>query len=199
MRNLLNQVIRRAEANQKTAETTAASFFTVVSDIRGEIEKSKARLAAVRALPLPPDQAKAAASRWLDDQTGGAFSPSAFAAGGDAEPQLSGYVNEGATDAPRLARVALPGAFSLLAAAMRPALLEFMNAQIDQWYKGRNHADAVQKAAMAGEIDAEILALERQEEIATRAAERAGVTIARRGDARPEIVIASDDALAAAA
>ncbi len=84
----------------------------------------------------------------------------------------------------------------MLAAAMRPALLEFMHREIDAWYSARDHADAARKATLVGELQAEILALERQEEIATRAAERAGVTIARRGDARPELVISADAELA---
>lgn len=88
-------------------------------------------------------------------------------------------------------------ALGLLALGNRDALVTAMSKAIATRYEGLAHASAEEQARMLAETDAEILRLCKQEEATIRAAEAAGVPIARREDAPPAVVLSFDEDLAA--
>jgi hypothetical protein len=157
----------------------------------------------VRARPVPYDEACAALRR--DLAVMGADVIDGLALGGlmrpDGAPRFKPerpsprLVNMG--DGPPVVMPAPgPHPLALLAAAVPDALASAIEAKLAAAYQ--NAAEPMTEADKAAEmarIDGELSDLERAEEAAIRAAEAAGMSIMRRGDADPSAVLAPDAAL----
>ena len=157
----------------------------------------------VSARPVPFEEAAAALRRDLEAM--GAEALEGIALGGLMRPERAPRFRP-EKPAPRLVNmgdgppvVLPPGGpdpLALLAAAVPDALAAAIEARLAAAYENAPEPiTAADKAAELARIDGELADLERAEEAAIRAAEAAGMSVLRRGDADPAAVLAPDSAL----
>jgi hypothetical protein len=196
--NLASAVVAASASKKANAAAVAMSGLrSEVHECREWLKTHKGRLVDAHNLRNPPDAAKKAVARWLDELAETAPDVSGFTVGTAGNwPSFSEFVPTGENGGRFMLK---PQAVGLLVAALKPAIQKHLFEELDGIYEGVDYATPEQRAAIIKEIEREIRDVEIAEEAAIRAAERAGVTIARRADATVEIVIAADDALAAAA
>lgn len=87
----------------------------------------------------------------------------------------------------------------LLVATAMPALRKIVQGQLDDLTAGRETLTPAARAKKLDQAKADLFNLELREESAIRAMEAAGMDIARRADADPRALLASDKSLATAA
>lgn len=88
-------------------------------------------------------------------------------------------------------------ALALISYCCRDVVMSRLGEIVADQFEGKQFATAEEQARLLAEADAEILQLSKAEERAIRAAEAAGVSIARREDAMPAVVLSFDEDLAA--
>lgn len=155
-----------------------------IESLRGEIADRRSDLSTIEAMAVPPEAAKASKEAWLDSLIErGMFPVSCFSTG-----RASSWPIIHQDNAARI----IP---ALMAAAMREQLSAYLDAAIEDDYEGRLFGSDAEREQRLAETHADIRMLEIAEERLIRAAEAAGLSILRRGDANPEIVIAADGEL----
>ena len=155
-----------------------------IESLRAQIAARRSDLAAIEAMAVPPEAAKASKEAWLDSLIErGMFPVSCFSTG-----RASSWPIIHQDNAARL----LP---ALMAAAMREQLSAYLDAAIEDDYEGRLFGTEAEREQRLAETHADIRLLEVAEERLIRAAEAAGLSILRRDEANPEIVIAHDSEL----
>lgn len=176
------------ERQRKASE----DVFATIEDLRRQLVALHDERAAIEDAPQPVAQAEADLDAWLDEIEASAGLP------------VSGFLRGDRSGWPSLGVVLRPGqktpdasaaveqVFALLIATNRDAVRGMMAGAIADALEGKRPLSAEDRAARLREIDAEADRLERAEEALVRAAEAAGLPILRRGDARPEVVLAFD-------
>lgn len=170
------------------------------ADALGTVDELRDRLAALReerdqvlAAPVPEAEALRDLDRWLDHVEASAGLPvRGFMHGGE-WPNLAVVLRPGQKTVD--ASPAIDQLFALMVATNRPAIRALMAAAIADEYEGQAPLDADARASRLREIDGDLDRLEKVEEVLIRQAEALGLPILRRGDARPEVVLAADEAL----
>ncbi len=164
-----------------------------LDDIRGLIQHMRTSRALAACAPRPLAETLAAFDAWLDVRSAEAIDRLNI-------HYLIERMHNGALELPVLVGEdralslgpAVDQLFALFLMVNRHRLREVIAQQLEKLMLGRNPlTDAEQREKLA-DLDREILAGERSEEITIRKLERAGVEIARRPDASPLAVLAAD-------
>lgn len=186
--------IKSLVARQEAAVRDVHASLADVRERRLALLAERERIANA---PIPLDAAELALDAWLDEIAGGVnFSVRSLAyPTWNSRPSL-GFIRR--PDTPMLdAQPAVMQVFSLLVASNRAGVRDLFARALADDLEGIETVTNADRARRLGALDAEILAIERAEEQLIREAEVAGLPILRREDARPEIVLLSDAALAA--
>lgn len=169
----------------KSAPAISAADIETVRERIVSLTEERTR---IEALPRPPEETLERLEGWLDecvDRADLSYFAGKFRWGtASSQPVLNA---EGG------AMLAL----ALISYCCRDVVMARMGEIVADMFEGKQSATAEEQARMLGETDAEILRLCKQEEAAIRAAEAAGVFIARREDAPPAVVLSFDRDLAA--
>lgn len=171
---------------KKTVAELNADFFADLTALRDNREDLLEERQAVENSLLPQDDTMKAVDSWLDEiERQGELPVGGFAAGS-------------AGDHPRLYG---PGAVMWLAALIiginRKAVREHIADLVGEYYLPRLSCTAAEKASRLAAIDAQIRELEVREEALVRQGEAIGLSVLRREDADPAVVVARDEDLAA--
>ncbi len=192
MKSIAN--IRQLLSRQQSA---ARDAFAAIEEVRERRLALVAEREHVAAAPMPPDDATPAVEAWLDE-TAAAFDVSFRSLvfpQWNSSPSLSFPLNHGAAGVN--AAPAVRQLLGLLVMTNRDAVRDIIERSLADAVEGRGTISNADRARRLASLDAEVTAVERAEEVLIREAEAAGLPVLRREDARPEIVLLSDVALAA--
>lgn len=174
-----------------------ADTFRVIDALRESVAEAKARLARIEAAPVPPAEALAALSAWIDakatvgvDRLGldHVLEPGRAAQGIRLPVMLTRTEGGAVPDT----SAAIDALFGLVLAVNRDAVLHLVKGQLADLAEGRDVIPAAERHARIEAARADVLSAELHEEAACRALERLGIEVARRGDADPRALLASD-------
>lgn len=166
----------------------------LASDPRAEVDAIRRRIELLArerehmdAMPLPPAEAEDAFAAFLDanlDRAGLVDLVGNFGSdrGAHAWPSVNAANGHALV-------------FGLLVLIGRDQLVAEYGKIIRDAYDGRQSASVEEKREMLSRLDEEVDRLSRQEEAIIRSAETRGITIPRRPDAPPAVVLAYDEAL----
>lgn len=183
MKNLLKSLTATRSA---TAEALDALDL-----LREGIAAKHGEIARIAAAPAPVEDTMAAFDGWMDSfatDAVDALRPGRLLAPGAAG---QGLPLSGFPDGTRAAEVVL----GLLIAVKRQAFTALVRGQIEDMTMGVETMSAATRQKKMDRARAELQEAEMLEETCIRALEQAGVMVARRPDASPGAVLASEDAL----
>ena len=177
-----------------------ADTFRVIDALRESVADAKARLARIEAAPVPPAEALAALSDWIDatatrgvDRLGlSHFLEAGRAAQGIRLPVTLTRTEGGPVPDTSGAVEAL---LALILATSRDKVLDLVRGQLSDLAEGRDVIPAAERHARIEAARADVLEAELAEEAACRALERLGIEVARRADLDPRAALASDASL----
>jgi len=192
MKSIAN--IRQLLSRQQAASRDA---FAAIDEVRSRRLALVAERDRVANAPVPLEDAERALDAWLDEIAGGVnFSVRSLAYPTWGSRPSLGFIRR--PDAPMLdAQPAVEQVFAMLIASNRAAVRDLFARALADDLEGIETVTNADRARRLGALDAEIMAIERAEEALIREAEAAGLPVLRREDARPEIVLLTDAALAA--
>ncbi|MHC9236619.1 hypothetical protein ACX9MO_13375 [Pseudooceanicola sp. 502str34] len=179
----------------------AAEARQNIDALREEIAEVKNTISRLRSAPQPVAEAMEAFDRWSEKVADAGVAamhpehllqPEAAARGLRLPYATVNVEGERHTNFDRVDEVLL----GLVLAASMPALREIVEGQLDGLVEGRETLSADARAERIAEAEDDLLQLELTEEAAVRSMEAAGVVIARRADADPRAILASDASLA---
>lgn len=168
-----------------------------LEEIRELIAGQRGIISEIIAAPRPVEDAMADLDVWLDQAATTAVD----------QLRLGGKLRPGASAALELPMFRAPGqvvadalpavqvVLGLLVAANRPAFSDLIRGQLEDLADGHETLDDDARAERLAAAEAELLRLELAEEGHVRDLEAAGITTARRPDADPRALLASDAAL----
>ena len=174
-----------------------ADTFRVIDALRESVADAKARLARIEAAPVPPAEALAAFADWLDATATRAVDRlglSHFLEAGRAAQGIRLPVTLTRTEGGPVPDTsgALDALFGLVLAVNRDAVVRLVKGQLADMAEGRDVIPATERTARIEAARADVLEAELAEEAACRALEKLGIEVARRGDADPRALLASD-------
>jgi len=186
--------IRQLLSRQQAASRDA---FAAIEEIRSRRLALVAERERIENAPVPLEDAERELDAWLDQIAGGAnFSVRSLAYPTWGSRPSLGFIRR--PDTPMLdAQPAVEQLFSMLVASNMAGVRDFFARALADDLEGKDVVDNGERARRLGALDAEITAVEKVEETLIREAELAGLPVLRREDARPEIVLLPDAALAA--
>jgi len=186
--------IRQLLSRQQAASRDA---FAAIEEIRSRRLALVAEREHIESAPMPPDDAAPAIEAWLDEVAAGfdVSFRSMLHPDWRSSPGLSFPRNHGGSGVD--AAPAVRQLLGLLIMTNRDAVRDIVKRSLEDAVEGRETVTNADRARRLGALDAEITAVEKVEEILVREAEQAGLPVLRREDARPEIILLSDVALAA--
>lgn len=178
-------------------QAASRDAFAAIAEVRERRLALLAEREHVAAAPMPPDDATPAVEAWLDEVAAGfdVSFRSMLHPDWRSSPGLSFPRNHGGSGVD--AAPAVRQLLGLLVMTNRDAVRDIIERSLADAVEGREAISNADRARRLGALDAEITAIERAEEALVREAEAAGLPVLRREDARPEIVLSSDVALAA--
>lgn len=188
--NSIKGLLSRQQAASRDA-------FAAIDEVRSRLLALVAEREHIESAPMPPDDAAQAVEAWLDE-TAAAFDVSfrsMLHTDWRSSPGLSfprQHGGAGLDAAPAVRQL-----FGLVVMINRAAVRDIIVRSLEDAVEGRSTISSADRARRLGALDAEITAVEKVEEALIREAEVAGLPVLRREDARPEIVLLSDAALAA--
>lgn len=180
-------------------QAVVADASAALDALREQVEVAREELRRVESAPVPADEALADLAEWIDRaatdavdrlNVGYLTAPGRAAQGLRLPFPIS--PGSGAVDAGPAVQIL----FGLFLATNRAALLEILGGQLRDLTAGRETISAAERAERVTAAKEALLQAEMAEEAACRALEASGVPVARRSDADPRAVLASDDALA---
>jgi len=186
--------IRSLMARQEAAVRDVHSSLADVRERRLALLADRER---VENAPVPLEDAERALDAWLDQVAGeSAFSVRSLAyPTWGSSPSLA-FIRR--PDTQMLdAKPAVEQILALLVASNRAGVRDLFARALADELEGKDAIDNGDRARRLAAIDAEIAAVEKVEETLIREAELAGLPVLRREDARPDVVLLSDAALAA--
>jgi hypothetical protein len=171
---------------KKTVAELNRDYFVDLTALRENREDLLKERQAVENALLPKASAMKAVDEWLDDiEEQGELKVSGFAIGSPGDwPMMRGQIG-------------VMWLAALLVGINRKAIREHVAALVDEYYLPRVSCTAAEKAARLAEIDGRLLELEIVEERLVRQGEAIGLSVLRREDADPAVVIARYEDLAA--
>jgi hypothetical protein len=179
----------------QTSRTATTSALQVVDQIRAAISAKKEEIAALQRAPRPVAEAMRLFDAWADHEATKAVDAlridvlldSSVATPGLRLPMTGIPQQTGANAAP--AAEALLG---LILLTCRNQVRAVIQGQLSDMLDGREALTNAERATRLTRAQADLAEAERTEEAAIRSLEAVGVTIARRADASPAAVLASD-------
>lgn len=185
-----------------TAHRAAASdALGVLDQVRESVAAAKAELAQIERAPVLVTEAMGEFGDWLDAAATNAvdrlnvsylLEPNRAASG----LKLPFVVTRGPDGAlVQDATMAVETLLGLVLAANRKAVLELVKGQLSDFADGRETIAGDDRAARVAAAQADLLSAELMKEAAIRQLEWMGVEVARRADADPAAVLASDASL----
>lgn len=180
------------------SRSVTSEALDAVDGVRESIAQKRMEIDLLERAPLPVSDALRAFDCWADDAATRAIDSLAIERLIDPSAQAAGL---------RLPLVTLPGQpvpnvqpaaealLGLIVLACRPALRKVIEGQLTDLTQGRPVLSDQERAAKIAEATGLLRQAEALEEIAVRQLEGAGVAVARRADADPAIVLATDAAL----
>lgn len=174
---LLNTVKAKVAAARKALQTASGS----VADVRAAVVRLQDERRAVEAAPIPQDEAIPLVDTFV---TGALFGLSQFSS-------VEDIVASAAHGRPiDLRALTADQRVAVLVAALGPVLrVRFREVLADHYGDLAVGLAADDRQARLRAIDAELVALEREEETLIRELAEAGVVVDRRGDASPAVVL----------
>ena len=163
-----------------------------LASIRAKLASAIDQLAALPSSLLPVEDAIARAEQWVDEQA------AQFNAGGMVATFCTPAARPDQFDVSSLARGGVHAVAEIgpyFCWAIGDVIKDKLNSAIKAHPPINPGPPAKDRPAIKARLEAEIERLERLEEIAVRDAEAAAEPVARRGDARPEIVLLPDSIL----
>lgn len=174
---LLNTVKAKVAAARKALQTASGS----VADVRAAVVRLQDERRAVEAAPIPQDEAIPLVDTFVDRALAGL---SQFA---DPDEIVASAAHGRPID---LRALTADQRVAVMVAALGPVLrLRFRELLADHYTGLSVGLAADDRQARLRAIDAEVVALEREEEVLIRELAEAGVTVDRRGDADPRAVL----------
>ncbi len=176
----------------QTSRTATTSALQVVDQIRAAISAKKEEIAALQRAPRPVAEAMALFDKWADHEATKAVDALRV------DLLLDSSV---ATPGLRLPMTGVPEANSgpaagallgLILLTCRNQVRAVIQGQLSDILDGREALTNAERATRLARATADLAEAERTEEAAIRSLEAVGVTIARRADASPAAVLASD-------
>lgn len=168
-----------------------------VEEIRELVAGQKRAISEIAGAPRPVEDAMAELDAWLDQTATAAVDQ--LRLGGKLRPGASAVLELPAFRAPgQVVADALPAVqvvLGLLIATNRAVVSDLIRGQLEDLADGHEALDAQQRAERLAAAKGELLRLELVEEGLVRDLEAAGVATARRPDADPRALLASDAAL----
>lgn len=178
-------------------QAASRDAFAAIAEVRERRLALLAEREHVESAPMPPDDATPAVEAWLD------------AVAADFDVSFQALVHPEWRSSPSLsfprqhggagldAAPAVRQLLGLVVMVNREAVRDIIERSLADAVEGREAISNADRARRLGSIDAEVNAIERIEEQLIREAELANLPVLRREDARPEIVLLTDAALAA--
>ncbi len=172
--------------NSRTATTSA---LQVVDQIRAAISAKKEEIAALQRAPRPVAEAMRLFDTWADHEATKAVDSLRIDVLLDSRVATPGLrlPQTGANAAP-----AVEALLGLILLTCRSQVRAVIQGQISDMLDGREALTNAERATRLTRAQADLAEAERTEEAAIRSLEAVGVTIARRADASPAAVLASD-------
>lgn len=168
----------------KRQREATADIFGQLDTLRDRITILTDERVTVENWPLPFDDAVGSLDAWLNS------------IGFGQTVNVAGFTSGSFNDHPVISdRAAGLMAMGLLVAASKDKVRTVLIDELRTFYANRQSGTRTEKAAKLREIDAELLMLEREEERLIREAEAANISVLRRENAPPAIVLAFDEDL----
>lgn len=181
------------------SRSATAESLDALDGLRESIAEKRQEIAALHRAPLPVEDALKAFDRWADNASTRAIDSLALDRLIDPSSLAEGLRLPVSTLPGQAVPNAMPAAEALLGLillAARPQLRKVIQGQLQDLTQGREVVSDQERARRIAEAEAQLRQAEGMEEVAIRSLEETGVAVARRADASPEIVLASDKALA---